>query len=131
MFTRRELLTRGTTLLLLVPVLGPVLGPALGCSSSSSNAVDGGSCAGIDSTSTVNASHTHTVCVLTTDLTNPPAAGVSYTTSSEGSHTHKVALTAANLAAINSGQTVMVTSSSDPDPINNMVHSHDFMIKKM
>ena len=123
MFTRRELLTSGTTLLLLVPVLG--------CSSSSSNAADGGSCAGIDSTSTVNASHTHTVCVLTTDLTNPPAAGVSYTTSNESNHTHKVALTAANLSAINGGQTATVTSSSDPDPINNEIHSHDFMIKKM
>ena len=123
MFTRRELLTSGTTLLLLVPVLG--------CSSSSSNAADGGSCAGIDSTSTVNASHTHTVCVLTTDLTNPPAAGVSYTTSNESNHTHKVALTAANLSAINGGQTATVTSSSDPVPINNEIHSHDFMIKKM
>jgi hypothetical protein len=123
MFTRRELLTSGTTLLLLVPVLG--------CSSSSSNAADGGSCAGIDSTSTVNASHSHTVCVLTTDLTSPPVAGVTYTTSSEGSHTHKVVLTAANLTAISGGQTVMVTSSTDNDPINNMPHSHDFMIKKM
>jgi hypothetical protein len=40
-------------------------------------------------------------------------------------------LTAANLTAINGGQTVMVTSTSDPDPINSMVHSHDFMIRKM
>jgi hypothetical protein len=119
MFTRRELLTRGTTMLLLIPVVG--------CSSSSSNQIDGGSCAGVDSTSTVNSNHSHTVCVLTTDLTSPPNAGVTYTTSNVGSHTHMVMLTAANLTAINTGQTVMVTSTSDGNP----AHSHDFMIKKM
>ncbi len=58
MLTRRELLTRGTTVLLLIPVVG--------CSSSSD---DGGSCAGVESTSTNVAAHTHTVCVLTSDLT--------------------------------------------------------------
>jgi hypothetical protein len=118
MFTRRELLTRGTTLLLLIPVVG--------CSSSSDD-TSGGSCAGVDSTSTVNSNHSHTVCVLTTDLTSPPGAGVTYTTSNVGSHTHMVMLTAANLTAINTGQTVMVTSTSDGSP----AHSHDFMIKKM
>jgi hypothetical protein len=124
MFTRRELLTRGTTMLLLIPVVG--------CSSSSSsNQTDGGSCAGVESTSTVNASHTHTVCVLTSDLTSPPPNGATYTTSNVGSHTHRVMLTAANLTAINSGQAVMVTSTTDPDPINSMNHSHDFTIQKM
>lgn len=122
MFTRRELLSRGTTLLLLIPVVG--------CSSSSDNA-GGGSCAGVESTSTVNAAHSHTVCVLTTDLMNPPAGGVTYTTSNVGSHTHQVSLSAANLTAINGGATVPVTSTSDPDPLTNEVHSHDFLIKKM
>ncbi|HEX3474968.1 MAG TPA: hypothetical protein VHT91_07995 [Kofleriaceae bacterium] len=121
MFTRRELLTRGTTLLLLIPVVG--------CSSSGDDG--GGSCAGVETTSTVDASHTHTLCVLTADLTSPPGGGKLYTTSNVGSHTHTVMLTAANLAAINSGQTVMVTSSTDPDPVNGMAHSHDFMITKM
>jgi hypothetical protein len=120
MFTRRELLTRGTTVLLLIPVIG--------CSSSSDGA---GSCAGIESTSTNNASHTHTLCVPTSDLTGPPAAGKTYTTSNVGNHTHMVTLSAANLTALIGGQTVTVTSTSDPDPINNEVHSHDFMIKKM
>ena len=119
MLTRRALLTRGTTLLLLVPIVG--------CSSSS----DGGSCDGVDSTSTVDTTqHTHTVCVLTSDLTTPPSAGVVYTTSNESMHTHKVMLTQANLTAINGGQAVPVTSSSDNDPINNSIHSHNFMIKK-
>lgn len=122
MFTRRELLTRGTTVLLLIPVIG--------CSSSSDD-TGGGSCDGVESTSTVNASHTHTLCVLTADLTSPPTGGKLYTTSNVGSHTHTVMLTAADLTSINSGQTVMVTSSTDPDPVNGMAHSHDFMIKKM
>lgn len=119
MFTRRELLSRGTTLLLLIPVVG--------CSSSSDN----GSCAGVESTSTVTASHTHTLCVATADLTGPPATGMTYTTSNVGNHTHTVTLTAANLTAINGGTVVTVTSTSDVDPTNNMNHSHDFMIKKM
>jgi hypothetical protein len=121
MYTRRQLLTRGTTLLLLVPVVGPILG----CSSSSSNSgPDAATCAGVSSTSSVTGQHTHTLCVLTTDLTSPPAAGVNYTTSLDSGHTHHVALTAANLTSINSGQTVMVTSTTD----NN--HSHTFAITK-
>jgi len=123
MLTRRALLTRGTTVLLLVPVVGPLLG----CTD---DATSGGSCSGVSSTSSVDTQHSHTVCVLTTDLTSPPAAGVSYTTSNDSGHTHKVALTAANLTAIQSGQTVPVTSSSDVDPINNQAHTHTFMIKK-
>ena len=123
MFTRRELLTRGTTMLLLIPVVG--------CSSSSNDQPQGGSCAGTESTSTVEFAHTHTVCVLTADLTSPPSAGVAYTTSNVGSHTHKVTLTAVNLTAINSGQAVTVTSTTDPDPTNGMVHSHNFTIQKM
>lgn len=122
MLTRRELLSRGTTLLLLIPVVG--------CSSSGDDG-GGGSCAGVESTSTVNASHTHTLCVATADLTTPPATGMTYTTSNVGSHTHTVTLTAANLTAINGGTVVTVTSSSDVDPTNSMNHSHDFMIKKM
>jgi hypothetical protein len=127
MLTRRQLLTRGTTLLVLVPVLVPVVAPILGCSSSSS---DGPSCAGVDTTSSVDSSHTHTVCVLTTDLTAPSAMGAVYTTSTESMHTHKVTLTQANLTAINAGQTATVTSSVDNDPIDNSAHSHTFAIKK-
>jgi hypothetical protein len=119
MFTRRELLTRGTTLLVLVPILG--------CSSSSG---DSGACNGIESTSTVNASHSHMLCVATADLSSPPVAGVMYTTTNNGSHTHRVQLTQANLTAIAAGQTVMVTSSSDVDPINGVAHTHDFAITK-
>ena len=80
--------------------------------------------------STSDNSHTHTLCVLTTDLTSPPAAGVNYTTSLDSGHTHHVPLTAANLTTINGGQSVTVTSTSDVDPINNAAHTHMFTIMK-
>ena len=127
MYTRRELLTRGTTVLLLIPVVGPMLG----CSSSSdSPAPDAASCAGVSSTSSTDSQHSHTLCVLTSDLTTPPAAGVTYTTSNDSGHTHHVTLTPANLTTINGSGTVMVTSTSDVDPINGAAHTHTFMIKK-
>lgn len=126
MFTRRELLTRGTTVLLLIPVVGPVLG----CGSSNSSGPDAAACAGVSSTSSTDNQHSHTLCVLTSDLTTPPAAGVNYTTSLDAQHTHHVALSAASLGMINTGGTVMVTSTSDVDPINNVAHTHTFMIKK-
>ena len=90
MLTRRDVLLRGTTLLLLVPVIG--------CSTSSGTTPGpGASCAGPITVSSVDASHTHTVCVLTSDLTHPPASGVTYTTSTDGEHTHNVTLAAADL----------------------------------
>ena len=126
MLTRRDILTRGTTLLLLVPVLG--------CSMSSSATTPGPgsgvSCAGTNVFSSVDAAHTHTVCVLDSDLTNPPVGGVTYTTSSNGEHTHMVTLAQADLTAIHAGQTVMVTSTSDVDPINGTAHTHTFSITK-
>ena len=110
MQTRREFLSHATVTLFLVPV-------AAACSNSSSASSD--SCAGFEATSSVAQSHTHTVCVLTADLTNPPAAGVTYTTSTPDP-THTVTLTQANLQAIQSGQTVMVTTSTDGG------HNHTF-----
>ncbi len=121
--TRREVLS-ATTLLLLVP-LAP-----LACSSSSSGSgntspgSDGGNgCDGIFDTSTVTNNHTHTLCVPTSDLTNPPAAGVVYTTSVSLMHSHTVNLTQAQLKSIESGTAVTVTTSSPA--------AHDFTISKM
>jgi hypothetical protein len=114
--TRREVLS-ATTMLLLVP-LGP-----LACSSSSSGGGNGASCAGISETSTVTNGHTHTLCVLTSDLTNPPAAGVVYTTSFDAGHSHTVSLTQAQLQTIEGGTAVTVATSS-PAP-------HNFTISKM
>jgi hypothetical protein len=120
--TRREILSQSTTLLLMVP-----LAPLAGCSSSSSGSTaDSGApapCDGIEDTSTVTNNHTHTLCTLTSDLENPPAAGVDYTTSFNAGHSHTVTLTQAQLQSIESGGSVTVTTSS-PYP-------HNFTISKM
>ena len=130
MLTRRAMLAQGTTLLLLVPVIG--------CSMNSSGSTapppppgpGGVTCAGTNVVSSVDASHTHTVCVLDSDLASPPLAGVTYTTSTDGGHTHKVMLAHDDLAAIHAGQTVTVTTTSDVDPVNGADHSHMFAIMK-
>ena len=70
------------------------------------------------------------VCVLTTDLTNPPQAGATYTTTSNSGHTHTVALTQAQLSSIEAGDDVPVTTSSNVDPTNGQPHTHEFMIVK-
>ncbi len=125
--TRRELLSKSTVLLLMVPVAGA----ALGCSSSndaspspSTNDGGTGACQGIFETSTVTSSHTHTLCVPETDLTSPPSAGAVYTTSFDASHTHThtVTLSQAQLQSVAGGATITVTTSS-PLP-------HNFTIAK-
>lgn len=126
MLTRRQLLARGTTLLMLVPVVPAVL---QACSSSPSDS-PGSSCAGTASLSTVNEGHTHSVCVPTSDMTSPPATGATYVSSNDGDHTHTITLTAAQLSSIESGQSVVVTSTSDIDPKTNVAHTHDWMITK-
>ena len=114
--TRRELLSHSTVLLLLVPAIA-------GCASSSGGSAGGSSsCDGISETSTVTNSHTHTLCVLTSDLTSPPAAGVTYMTSTSAGHSHTVALTQLQLQDIESGKSVTVPTSS-PAP-------HNFTIMK-
>jgi hypothetical protein len=125
MLTRRELLARGTTVLLLVPFINS-------CSSNNASSPDAaGACSGIDSTSTVNSDHTHDLCVPTTDLTSPPSAGVTYTSTNVGMHTHTLMLTQAQLTSIEQGTAVgPITSSAVNDPINGMVHTHDWTIMK-
>jgi len=102
--------------LLLVPIA------ASACASASSGAGTAETCNGLDPTSTVALGHTHTVCVLQSDLANPPAAGVTYTTSSPDPM-HMVTLTQAQLRSIQAGQTVTVTTSV----ANN--HTHNFTIQ--
>src|SRR5580693_6319512 len=113
--SRRELLNQSTVLLLLVPVAG-----LAACSSNNTDAA--ASCNGVFETSTVTNNHTHTLCVPTTDLTNPPAAGTTYTTSFNDGHDHTVTLTQAQLQTIEGGGSVTVTTSV-PFP-------HDFTISK-
>jgi len=117
-----------------VLVLTPILPAVLqACSTSSPNedpGTPGDTCAGSDPLSTVNAGHTHSVCVPTADMTSPPAAGATYTSSNDGNHTHAITLTAAQLSAIAAGQSVTVTSTSVVDPLNQAVHSHNWTIAK-
>ncbi len=115
---RRELLVRTGVILLLVPIVG--------CSSygSSGASADAASCDGVDTTSSVAASHTHTLCVPNTDLSSPPATGATYTTSNNGGHTHTVTLAQAQLQQIEAGGTVTVTSS------NVQGHTHTFAIHR-
>ena len=130
MLTRRQLLSRGTTLLMMVPVIPAVL---QACSSSSSaGSTPDQSCpsANITTDSSVNDQHSHFLCIPTADITNPPANGMTYTALQNGEHVHTVTLTAAQLAQIGSGGTVTIQSSSDLDPISNVVHPHTFTITK-
>jgi hypothetical protein len=118
--TRREFIESGAVLLLMVPL-------ADACSSASSPSSAGQGCNGVLSTSTVNAGHSHLLCVSASDLSSPPAAGMTYTSSASGSgpHTHTVTLLAVQLMQIQAGQSVTVTSS------NNVGHTHDFSVSKM
>ncbi len=117
MLNRREFVSRATIALLFVPVAA--------CSSSSTGASSDstGGCSGLEPTSSVALGHTHTVCVLESDLTAPPSAGVTYTTSGPDP-THTVTLTAAQLSSINGGMSVTVTTSTDGG------HDHQFVISK-
>jgi hypothetical protein len=117
MQTRREFLSRATVTLFLVPIA------AYGCSSASSTSGGESACDGLDPTSTVAENHTHTVCVLQSDLSTPPAGGVMYTTSGPDP-THTVALSQTQLQSIQAGQPVTVTTSAAPDG-----HTHDFTIQ--
>jgi len=122
MLTRRELLSRATTTLLLIPILSS-------CSSDSSPTPDAApACNGVATTSTVDAAHTHSVCVPTTDLTAPPAAGVTYHTTVDGNHDHTVTLSQAQLQMIEAGTAVTVTSSNTVDPYTGDPHTHGFTI---
>ena len=128
MLTRRQLLRNGSTVLVLVPLLPAVL---QACSSSDDPGTPAGdTCAGTDPLSTVNAGHTHSVCVPNADMTSPPAAGATYTSSNDGNHTHAITLTAAQLTSIAAGQSVTVTSTSAVDPLNQTAHTHDWTVTK-
>jgi hypothetical protein len=114
MLNRREFVSGTTIAVLLVPIAA--------CGSGAMTVA--GACSGVDSTSSVALGHTHTVCVLEADLTSPPAGGVTYATSAPDP-THTIVLTAAQLSAINGGQAVTVTTST------NGGHNHQFVLVRM
>lgn len=116
---RREFLKGSIVTLLAIPLVG--------CGSDDQPAGTGGStnnsCQGTSATGSF-VGHTHTVCVLSTDLTNPPSGGGTYNTTSNSGHLHSVVLTQANLVTINGGASVTVDSSSSSG------HTHSFTIQK-
>jgi hypothetical protein len=130
MLTRRQLLMRGTTMLVLTPIV--IAGcSGYGSSSTGTVTIDAGVCNGVGGQSTVVDSHSHSICVPTADLTAPPADGATYTSSDSSSHTHTLVLTSAQLTSIQNGQTVMVTSAAAVDPVNNDNHSHNWTLRKV
>ncbi|SRR5258706_10268580 len=116
--TRRDLLASSTVLLLFIPVASAMTA----CGSSDTPSGNGNGCDGVFSTSSVTNSHTHTVCVASSDLSSPQASGATYTTSTDLNHNHTVQLTQAQLQSINGGASVTVRSSEPA--------AHDFVIKK-
>jgi hypothetical protein len=126
--SRREFVSRATVTLLLVPVAA-ACGSNSGSGAAASGGDGGGSCTGLDPTSSVVDDHTHTVCVPSTDLESPPSAGATYTTSPPESGgtviagaLHTVTLTAAQLSMIQAGQSLTVTTSTDGG------HDHQFVL---
>lgn len=128
MLSRRQFLARGTTVLLLVPIGASCMSGSSSSSGPNHNPQDQ-SCDGVDSTSSVVDYHEHTVCVPSSDLSQPPAGGATYTTSDNSQHTHTVTLSQAQLQQIDQGGDVTVTSSSSVDPVNGAAHTHDFSIR--
>src|ERR1700756_3207080 len=99
MIHRRQFLQDAYVTLLLIPIANAA------CSSDTTpTTLSGDDCDGVSSTSTVTASHMHTVCVAASDLTSPPSGGATFTTSSANGHSHQITLTQAQLASIQMGQ---------------------------
>jgi hypothetical protein len=100
MLTRRRFVT-DTVILTLVPVV-------VGCGDDEQDPSD---CDGAGATSSVDGGHSHTVCVASADLMNPPTAGARYTTSSDDGHTHEIELSADQLTQIAGGSEVTVMAT--------------------
>jgi len=116
---RREVIFRVGGILLAVPASRVLMA----CGSDS-----GTNAQSISFTSSNDDGHTHTVALLRTDISAPPAGGVTETTSLNNAHTHTVSLTAADLDSINAGNTVTKTTSQD-NTVGH-VHTHTFDFKK-
>lgn len=116
--TRREVLIRVGSLLLLVPA-----GTAfVGCGDDGDD--DGGANGALTFTSTVEQAHSHAVTIQMRELTDPPAGGVTRNTSSDAGHLHAVTLTEADLNAIDAGQVVAKVTTLVA------AHTHSFEFKR-
>jgi len=123
MYTRRELFLGSLKLVVLLPLVG--------CSSNdtpqdckTANQVTNTS-GSLTVTSSCNGGHTHDFEVAAMDLSSPPAAGVSGDSSvyDDDGHSHTVTLTMAQLAQIQSGTAVTVTSGVT------LSHAHTFVFR--
>jgi hypothetical protein len=61
-------------------------------------------------TSSITGGHDHTFTIDDTSFTAPPDAGVSGDTSTDSSHSHSVSVTSAQLASVETGDSVSVTT---------------------
>lgn len=113
MLTRRRFLNE-TVVLILIPITAAC--------SNDGNMNDEGSCDGAGATSSIDAGHSHFVCVAGKDLANPPSGGARYTTSNEQGHTHEIEVSAEDLGTIGGGGTVTVQATVVQG------HSHTFML---
>jgi len=116
---RREVIFRVGGILLAIPASRVLMA----CGSDS-----GGNPSSLSFTSSNDDNHTHTVSLLLTDISAPPAAGKTETTSFDQSHNHTVTLTEADFASINAGNVVTKTTSEDETP--GFVHTHTFAFHK-
>ncbi len=80
---------------------------------------DGNGCDGIGADSSVDAGHSHFVCVPAADLESPPADGATYETTNVAGHTHTIDLTMEQLASLADGESVSVETSL----VNGHTHS--------
>ncbi|HEX6765912.1 MAG TPA: hypothetical protein VF103_10555 [Polyangiaceae bacterium] len=114
MISRRQFVG-DTVVFVLIPVVA-------GCGNDDGK--DAAKCDGIGGTSSVDQGHSHTVCVASSDLMNPPTDGARFTTSNNSGHTHEIELSAEQLTELAGGGSVMVTATVVQG------HSHTFMLEK-
>lgn len=130
MLSRRAfLITGGTGLVTLI--VTPLLP---GCGSDDDGTVTSTNptvpeCDGAGATSTVAVGHSHTICVPTSDLEEPPLVGSTYTTSSSDGHDHTLRLSRVQLMELEQDQTVTVTTAPARTSTVDL-HTHDFVISK-
>ncbi|HEY3818870.1 MAG TPA: hypothetical protein VGL81_16980 [Polyangiaceae bacterium] len=129
--TRREFLESATVTLLMIPLAACASSPPVtGVAPDAGANEDASSCSGVFTTSSNVSEHTHTLCVPATDLSTPPVNGNTYTSSTnldplnDVEHSHTVTLTAQQLASIDGGGAVTITSSNSDE------HTHQFMITR-
>jgi hypothetical protein len=76
-------------------------------------------------TSSVVQAHSHTFGIDLTAFSNPPSGGVNGSTSLNQAHIHRVSISMDQLASVQVGRSVIVTTSTDSG------HNHAFMFVRV